>query len=91
MLMAMSHRLQVLFDEAEYRDIRRAARNRGLTVAEWVRGALRLARRQEPLGDRDRKLASIRAGARHAFPTAEIDQMLTEIDAGYTDDAFGNR
>lgn len=31
----------------------------------------------------DRKLAAIRAAARHEFPTADIDRMLNEIESGY--------
>ena len=52
-------------------------------MAEWVRQALRAARRQEPSGDLDRKLDAIRAASRHAFPTADMDQMLAEIERGY--------
>jgi hypothetical protein len=79
----MMKRMQVLLDEAEYRRIRTIARRRGMTLAEWVRQALRNAFRQEPLGDRDRKLASIRAAAVHQFPTGDIDQILEEIARGY--------
>ena len=53
----MSKRLQVLLDEAELRDIQKAASAQGVTVAEWVRGALRAARRRETGGDTGRKLA----------------------------------
>ncbi len=70
-------------DEPEYREIRRIARQRGMTVAEWVRGVLRAAARQAPRGDADRKLQAIRAAARHELPTADIDQMLAEIERGY--------
>ena len=79
----MAKRLQVLVDEAELRDIRRTARAQRMTVAEWVRGALRAARRRQPAGDAGKKLEIIRAAARHAFPTAEIDVMLAEIERGY--------
>jgi hypothetical protein len=78
----MSIRLQVVMEEAELREIRRAARRQRLTVSEWVRGALRAARRAEPGPDRGRKLDAIQAAGRHAFPTAEIDQMLDEIAQG---------
>ena len=78
----MSKRLQVLLDEPEWRDVQRAARAQRLTVAEWVRQALRAARRTEPLCDTDKKLAVVRAAAQHAFPTADIDQMLAEIQRG---------
>lgn len=75
----MSKRLQVLLDESDFRELRRAARARGVTVADWVRDALRSSLREVPGGDVDRKLASIRAASKHAFPTADIDQMLAEI------------
>ncbi|MEX2196329.1 MAG: hypothetical protein WD844_13670 [Thermoleophilaceae bacterium] len=79
----MSKRLQVVLDEAELREIRRTARGRGVTVSEWVRSALREARRGEPSADVATKLESIRAAARHDLPTADIDQMLEEIERGY--------
>ena len=60
----MSKRLQVLLKEPEYREIQRAARSRNITVSEWVRQALSLARRSEPSGDVGKKLAAIRAAAR---------------------------
>ncbi len=78
----MSTRVQVVVDEAEMREIRRAARRRRQTVSEWVRGALRAARRAEPEPGQGRKLDAIRAASRHAFPTADIDRMLTEISEG---------
>jgi hypothetical protein len=79
----MAKRLQVLLDEAEMRDLRRIARAHRMTVAEWVRQALRAAARRAPSSDAGRKLEAIRAGARHAFPTADIDQMLADIERGY--------
>jgi len=79
----MTKRLQVLLEEAELRELQRVARARRMTVAEWVRQALREARRQEPLGDPAAKYRAVRAAAQHAFPTADIDQMLREIEHGY--------
>ena len=81
--MPVSKRLQVLLDEPEIREIQRAARAKRMTVAEWVRGALREARRKEPLGDVADKLAAIRRAVRHQGPTADIGQMLAEIEMGY--------
>ena len=78
----MSKRLQVLVDEAEWREIQRAARAERMTVAEWVRGTLRAARRRGPGGDTSKKLAVVRTAARHAFPTADLPQMLAEIERG---------
>jgi hypothetical protein len=79
----VTKRLQVLLDEADMRDLRRIARARRMTVAAWVRETLRAARRQEPLGETAGKIAAVRAGARHAFPTVDIDRMLEEIERGY--------
>ena len=59
--MGKMKRMQVLIDDAEYRRIQRVARRNGMTLAEWVRQALRSAFRDEPLGDRDKKLAAVRA------------------------------
>lgn len=59
------------------------ARREGLTLSEWVRQILRRARAERPSGDRARKLAAVRAAARHAFPTADIDEMLEQIERGY--------
>jgi predicted 2-oxoglutarate/Fe(II)-dependent dioxygenase YbiX len=84
--MPMSKRLQVLLDEPEIREIQRAARAKRMTVAEWVRGALREARRKEPLGDVADKIAAIRRAVRHQGPTADIGQMLAEIEKGYGSD-----
>lgn len=79
----MSKRLQVLLDEGEFRQLRQLARRHGVTVADWVRQALRQAQRHEPSGDPDRKLAAVRSAARHAYPTADVQQMLAEIESGY--------
>jgi hypothetical protein len=79
----MSKRLQVLLDEAEFRQIRELARHQRLTVAEWVRQALRAATRSAPGPDTRKKLAVVRAAARHAYPAADIDRMLGDIERGY--------
>jgi hypothetical protein len=79
----MSKRLQVLLDEPEWREIQRAARAERMTVAEWVRQALRAARRAVSTADVDQKLEAIRTAARHEFPTADIDRMNEEIARGY--------
>lgn len=81
----MAKRMQVLFEEDEYVEIRRVARRHRMTVAEWVRQALRRARRDEPAIDPRRKLAAVREASRGAYPTADIGQMLEEIEGGYLD------
>jgi hypothetical protein len=79
----VAKRLQVILQDPEYRDVQRAARSRHMSIAEWVRQALAVARRQEPLENVSQKLEAIRAAARHSYPTADIDTMLSEIEAGY--------
>jgi metal-responsive CopG/Arc/MetJ family transcriptional regulator len=79
----MSKRLQVVLDEQELREIQEAARRQRVTVAEWVRQALRQTRREHGAGNPDRKMAAVRAAVRHSFPTADVDQMLAEIERGY--------
>ncbi|MGH2499546.1 MAG: antitoxin [Candidatus Limnocylindria bacterium] len=82
----MSKRLQVLLDETELRDIKRVARAQRLSVAAWVRQTLRAARTGAQSDTRD-KLAAIRTAARHQFPTAEVDEMLAQIEHGYMSEA----
>ncbi len=79
----MSIRLQVVMENAELDAIRAAANEQGMTVSEWVRETLRAARRRVSDGDAERKLAAVRAADRHAYPTADIDQMVAEIERGY--------
>lgn len=82
----MAKRLQVILQDPEYREIQRAARARQMSIAEWVRQALALARRREPLGDVEKKLAAVRAAVKHEFPTGDIETMLAEIEQGYLTD-----
>jgi hypothetical protein len=79
----MSKRLQVLMPEEEMSEIQRFAENENVTVGEWVRRALREARAIRPGIGPEAKLKAIRHAATYSFPTADIDQMLSEIERGY--------
>ena len=79
----MSQRLKVRLEGAEFAEIRRAARRQRMTVAEWVRQALRRARQAEPGGNSRTKLAVVREAARGGYPTADLPQKLDEIERGY--------
>ena len=77
----MSHRLQVLVPEELDARISKAATRGRLSKGEWVRRALEKAleegtrvdvRRDDPV----RRLASLDA------PTADVEDMLNEIDRG---------
>lgn len=79
----MSERLQVVVETAELRRFQRAAKSGGLTLAEWVRQALRRAERDSSSGDPGKKLAAVRTATRNAFPAPDIGEMLDEIERGY--------
>ena len=76
-------RLQVLMDDEELRDIQHAARRERVTTAEWVRKRLREARERQARPDVATKLAAVQAAYRHQGPTADVEQMLSEIERGY--------
>jgi hypothetical protein len=79
----VAKRLQVILQDPEYREIQRLARTRRMSIAEWVRQALDVARRREPLGDVGKKLDVIRAASQHDYPTGDLDRILAEIESGY--------
>lgn len=72
----MSKRLQVLIPDALEARLRKEAARRGVSVGAWVRSALERAFDRERFSDPLNELAALSA------PTADIDQMNAEIDAG---------
>ena len=82
----MSKRLQVVLDDREMLEIKRAAKMHRVTVAAWVREALRTARSRVPETDAEQKTQVVRTAAKHEFPTADIDVMLAQIEQGYSVD-----
>jgi hypothetical protein len=79
----MSQRLELILDDSELEDIQRIARERQMSAAEWARRALREVRHRVPSKSPEEKLNALRRAAEHSFPTADIDQMLQEIEQGY--------
>ncbi len=79
----MVKRLQVILQDPEYREIQRMGRARHMSLAEWVRQALDVARRREPVGRTTKKLEAIRAAAQYQFPAGDIEDMLSQIEQGY--------
>jgi hypothetical protein len=67
----VTKRLQVILQDPEYRDIQRAADAQRMTIAAWVRQALAMARRREPVGDSGKKLDVVRAATRHSYPSTD--------------------
>jgi hypothetical protein len=79
----MTKRLQISLPDRKYREIQRAARARRMSVAEWVRQALDLARQREPSKSAGKKLEGIRTAAMYEFPVSDLKKMLAEIELGY--------
>ena len=79
----MSRRLQVVVEEDEIRAYEDCATAMGLTLSGWVRQTLRMAQREVASGDVDGKLAALRRAIGYSFPTADIDEMIAEIERGY--------
>jgi hypothetical protein len=79
----MSKRLQVLLPDQEMLEIQRLAKQERLTVGEWVRRVLREARADRPAFEPEAKLKAVRRAAEFSFPTADVKQMLSEIERGY--------
>lgn len=79
----MSIRLQVLLPEDEMAEIQQLARREDLSVGEWVRRTLKAARARKSFRDPGQKLTALRKAAAGAYPSADLDQMLSEIEQGY--------
>jgi hypothetical protein len=72
-----SHRLQVLVPESLRRRIQKAAQRQRTSAGAWVRTAIeRQLADDRPASDPLEKLKSL------GGPTGDIDQMLSEIEAG---------
>lgn len=80
--MSKTQRLQVLFDPEELETLREAARAEGVPLSDWVRKALRNFQRDSATDRIDEKLAAVRAAVEFEYPVSDVDQLLSEIDAG---------
>lgn len=79
----MSKRLQVLLEPKEFRSFQQLAREAGLSLGEWVRQTLRRASGNYSRKSPEEKMEAVRRACQYNFPTADIDQMLAEIEKGY--------
>ena len=79
----MGKRFQVLLSDQEMSEIQRLADQERISVGEWVRRTLREARSRRSTVGPQFKLKSVRQASEYSFPTAEIDQMLAQIEQGY--------
>ena len=80
----MSTRLQVILSDEEAAELRKVAEAEGVTVSEWVRRSLRASRRQVSTTRREARLDAIGRASELDVPAPDIEQMLAEIETGYT-------
>jgi thymidylate synthase ThyX len=72
--------LHVRLADHEMREIQRLAKREGMTVAKCVRRVFRDACANNRAREIQTKLDAIRRAAQYSFPTADIGQMLREIE-----------
>jgi len=78
----MSKRLQVVMPDDEYRAVERAARRRGQRISQYVRESLQRSLAEGPEMEPDARAAAILRFARFSGPSADIDEMLADIERG---------
>jgi hypothetical protein len=80
--MSMSKRLQIIVSDKEAERLRATAERAGLSLSEWARRALVREEQREGGPDSSRMLAALDRALTLGHPTADIDQMLREVEAG---------
>ena len=78
----MSHRLQVLIPEELAVRLQKAAQRSRVSKGEWVRQAIEAALSQPKSAGKFKTTDPLIRLTSLNGPTAEIDQMLAEIEAG---------
>lgn len=66
----------------EYQAVAKAAKRRGIPIAEVVRDSLRRTLPDDDAPPPEERIGAILQFARFAGPTGDIDQILGEIEAG---------
>jgi hypothetical protein len=78
----MSKRLQVLLQDEEYQELAQVCRKQAISIAQWVRGALRKSLQQSRPLSPEKKLARILKFTKHEGPTGDINEILSDIERG---------
>lgn len=81
-MMSMSKRLQIIVADEEAERYAKAARRRRLSLSQWVRRAMEKELRSEAGPSAAQKLAALDRALQRNHPTADVDRMLAEIEAG---------
>ncbi len=72
----------VLLHEQEFAQARATAARMGVSVEQWATSCIRAALETERVGGAARALAALREATAHEGPTAEIDDILRDIELG---------
>jgi len=78
----MSKRLQIVVSDQEAEEVRQAAIRSGLSLSEWARLALRQAHDRQVGPTPEQKLDALDRALACEHPVSDIDEMLSEIEAG---------
>ena len=78
----MSRRLQILLPDKEYETVRKAARKRKRSLSQLALEGLQLVLRTMPELPVEERLAKVMRFARCSAPTADIEEMLVQIQSG---------
>lgn len=81
----MSKRLQVLLPDAQYRAMAGFCKRQKITVAEWVRECIRRGFASIQPDSPEKKMAKILKYAKYRGPTADISELLSDIEKGRGD------
>ena len=71
----MARRLGIRLDDEQFEAVRAAAAAEKVSVAQWVRSALRSAQRERSHKSVESKLTAIRRAASYAAPIADLEQI----------------
>ena len=78
----MSKRLQIIVPDDEAEQLRRCAEREGMTLSEWARRALKRAQKSQLGPTQEGKLDALEKALRCSYPTAPIEEMLSDIEHG---------
>ena len=78
----MSKRLQIVLPDDEYVAVERAARRRSKPISQLVRESLRRTVAEPEEMSPDERIAAILRFARFSGPSADIDEILADIERG---------
>ncbi len=71
-------------DEAEYGSFQKLAECVQMSLGEWVRMAMRHFAKNYSTTNEDQKILALRHAATQKFPSGDIDDILSQINSGYT-------